>query len=68
MLIDAVMPPIIADTEKLLDAAATNATLVDLQSVLLELTTRLMGNMAYDVGLKLGLLNLLDLVYENNNI
>ena len=53
-LIDVVLPPIVADTERLLDAAAKNATLVDLQSVLLELTTRVMGNMAYDVRLKLG--------------
>ena len=40
-----------ADTEKTLDDAAQTATSVDLQSVLLELTTRLMGNMAYDVRL-----------------
>ena len=66
-LIDVVLPPIVADTERLLDAAAKNATLVDLQSVLLELTTRLMGNMAYDVRLELGNLDLLDLVYKNNN-
>ena len=67
MLIDDVLPPIVADTERILDAAAKNATLVDLQSVLLELTTRLMGNMAYDVRLKLGILDPSILVYKNNN-
>ena len=38
-----------ADTEKALDDAAQTNTLIDLQSMLIELTTRLMGNMAYDV-------------------
>lgn len=40
-----------ADTEKVLDEAAQTDTSIDLQSMLLELTTRLMGNMAYDVRL-----------------
>ena len=66
-LIDDVLPPIVADTQRTLDAAVQNATLVDLQSVLLELTTRLMGNMAYDVRHELGVLDLLDSVYEKNN-
>lgn len=48
-LIDDALPPILADTESLLDEAAKNGTPVDLQNVLLELTTRLMGSMAYDV-------------------
>ncbi|KAK0511642.1 hypothetical protein JMJ35_006215 [Cladonia borealis] len=48
-LIDVVLPPLVADTEKRLDAAAENAMVVDLQSVFLELTTRLMGNMAYNM-------------------
>ena len=48
-LIDNVLPPIVADTERTLDEAAQNGIVVDLQTVLLELTTRLMGNMAYDV-------------------
>ena len=66
-LIDVVLPPIVADTQRTLDAAVQNATLVDLQSVLLELTTRLMGNMAYDVRLELGVLDLLNSVYKRNN-
>lgn len=44
-----VLPPIFADTEKLLDDASRDGNVVDLQIVLLDLTTRLMGNMAYDV-------------------
>ncbi|KAL2047240.1 hypothetical protein N7G274_001259 [Stereocaulon virgatum] len=48
-LIDDVLPSILADTEKTLDDAAQAAASVDLQSILLELTTRLMGNMAYDM-------------------
>lgn len=52
--VDDVLPPILADTERTLDEAAREATMVDLQSILLELTTRLMGNMAYDVRPYLG--------------
>lgn len=44
-----VLPPIFADTEKSLDDASRDGNVVDLQIVLLDLTTRLMGNMAYDV-------------------
>lgn len=48
-LIDEVLPPILVDTEKDLDYAAEKGNSVDLQSTLLELTTRVMGNMAYDM-------------------
>ena len=48
-LIEVVLPPIFADTEILLDDASRNRNILDLQTVLLDLTTRLMGNMAYDV-------------------
>ena len=47
--IEDVLPPIFDDTEKLLDDAWRHEKVTDLQSVLLDLTTRLMGNMAYDV-------------------
>ncbi len=47
--IDEILPPVLADTERTLDEAAQKSSQVDLQSILLELTTRLMGNMAYDV-------------------
>lgn len=47
--IEDVLPPIFADTEGSLDDASRNENALDLQSVLLDLTTRLMGNMAYDV-------------------
>lgn len=47
--IDDVLPPVLADTERALDDAAQRGTLIDLQGLLLELTTRLMGTMAYDV-------------------
>lgn len=47
--IDEILPPVLADTERTLEEAAQESSLVDLQSILLELTTRLMGNMAYDV-------------------
>ena len=47
--IENVLPPIFADTEEYLDEASRNKTILDLQTVLLDLTTRLMGNMAYDV-------------------
>ena len=47
--IEDVLPPILADTEEYLDNASRKDSVVDLQKVLLDLTTRLMGNMAYDV-------------------
>ena len=43
------MPPILADTERCLDDAFREDRVIDLQIVLLDLTTRLMGNMAYEV-------------------
>ena len=47
--IDNVVPPILLDTEEFLDSAVRKGRVIDLQIVLLDLTTRLMGNMAYDV-------------------
>lgn len=47
--IEDVLPPILADTERTLDQAAQQRQQIDLQSVLLELTTRLMGKTAYEV-------------------
>ncbi|KAL6716916.1 hypothetical protein ACLMJK_004828 [Lecanora helva] len=49
LFIDDVLPPLLEDTERVLDKAARERTQVDLQRVLLELTTRLMGNVAYDM-------------------
>ena len=49
--IDYVLPPLLDDTRRTLEDAAREGTQVDMQSVLLELTTRFMGNVAYDVGL-----------------
>lgn len=48
------LPPIIEDTKKFLDKAAKEESLIDLQDVLLELTTRLMGKVAYDVSQRTG--------------
>lgn len=47
--IEDVLPPILADTEERLDDASRKGNVVDLQTVLLDLTTRLMGSMAYGV-------------------
>ena len=47
--IDEVLPPLLADTEQVLDDAVQHRKQIDLQQVLLELTTRFMGNVAYDV-------------------
>ncbi|CAF9917203.1 hypothetical protein IMSHALPRED_003501 [Imshaugia aleurites] len=47
--IEDVLPPILADTEESLDDASRRGNVIDLQTVLLDLTTRLMGNMAYDM-------------------
>ena len=47
--IDDILPPVLEDTEESLDSASIEGNVVDLQTVLLDLTTRLMGNMAYDV-------------------
>ena len=47
--LDEALPPILDDTEHFLDEAAKNQKMVDMQEVFLELTTRLMGKIAYDV-------------------
>lgn len=51
MFIDDILPPILSDAERSLGEAVQDGTIVDLQIILLELTIRLMGNMAYDVSL-----------------
>ncbi|MCJ1402437.1 hypothetical protein MMC11_005657 [Xylographa trunciseda] len=53
--INDILPPLLADTKHDLDAALSNGAVVDLQNVLLELTTRLMGKMAYDMDMHGGL-------------
>lgn len=47
--IDHALPPILDDTERFLDQALSRRDVVDMQHVFLDLTTRLMGKMAYDV-------------------
>ena len=47
--IDRVVPPYLKDTEKRLENAARESDPIDMQDVFLELTTRVMGEMAYDV-------------------
>ena len=47
--INDILPPLLADTKRDLDEASSTGAAVDLQNMLLELTTRLMGKMAYDV-------------------
>ncbi|KAL8800626.1 MAG: hypothetical protein Q9182_005039 [Xanthomendoza sp. 2 TL-2023] len=47
--IDEALPPILDDTERFLDHAVDRQAIVDIQEVCLELTTRLMGKVAYDV-------------------
>ena len=49
LFIDETLPPILQDTKRVLDEAALSHSQIDLQSVLLEMTTRLMGKIAYDV-------------------
>ena len=44
------LPPLLADTQRCLDVSSKAGVVLDLQNVILELTTRLMGKMAYDVG------------------
>ena len=44
------LPPLLADTQQFLDVSSKTGIILDLQNVILELTTRLMGKMAYDVG------------------
>ena len=50
--IDDVLPPLLENTRKVLDEAAQSRTIVDMQEIFLELTTRLMGTVAYDVCLQ----------------
>lgn len=47
--IDDVLPPLLYSTKTQLDEAANEHTIVDLQETFLELTTRLFGNVAYDM-------------------
>ena len=47
--INDILPPVLADTKHDLDKASDTDVVLDLQQILLELTTRLMGKMAYDV-------------------
>lgn len=47
--IDRVVPSYLKDTEKRLEHAARGSDPIDMQDVFLELTTRVMGEMAYDV-------------------
>lgn len=49
IFLDEALPPILGDTERFLDGAVKGGEIVDMQEVFLELTTRLMGKMAYDV-------------------
>ncbi|KAL9131404.1 MAG: hypothetical protein Q9217_000672 [Psora testacea] len=48
IFIDHVLPPLLKETKSNLDQAAMSRKQVDLQAILLELTTHLMGNVAYD--------------------
>ena len=45
------LPLLLQDTNKVLDMASQNHTVVNMQEIFLELTTRLMGTVAYDVRL-----------------
>ncbi|KAI4162145.1 MAG: hypothetical protein LQ342_004161 [Letrouitia transgressa] len=47
--IDDALPPILADKEGALDDAARKSDVIDMQDFFLELTTRLMGKVAYDM-------------------
>ncbi|KAL8668287.1 MAG: hypothetical protein Q9168_007082 [Polycauliona sp. 1 TL-2023] len=47
--IDAALPPILDDTETSLDKACDRHDVVDMQEIFNELTTRLMGKVAYDM-------------------
>ncbi|KAL9614295.1 MAG: hypothetical protein Q9167_001178 [Letrouitia subvulpina] len=47
--IDDALPPILADKERALDDAARKLDVIDMQDFFLELTTRLMGKVAYDM-------------------
>ena len=47
--IDHILPPLLRDLHDRLEKAAVNPSTIDLQAEFLELTTRLMGKVAYDV-------------------
>ncbi|KAL9603907.1 MAG: hypothetical protein Q9219_000845 [cf. Caloplaca sp. 3 TL-2023] len=49
LFVDTALPPILDDTERFLDEMASHKKVVDMQEVFLELTTRLMGKIAYDM-------------------
>ncbi|MCJ1392632.1 hypothetical protein MMC18_005502 [Xylographa bjoerkii] len=53
--INDILPPLLADTRQALNGDLNNGAVVDLQNVLVELTTRLMGKMAYDMDMHGGL-------------
>ena len=46
--IDVVLPPIMRTLHQRFEKAASNASVIDLQESLLEVTTGLMGRIAYD--------------------
>ena len=46
---DDMLPPLLRDMHRRLDTAARTGTVIDLESELLELTTHLMGRIAYNV-------------------
>ena len=48
--IDNILPKLLVDFEKRLNGAAESDSMIDLQEEFLILTTRLMGEVAYDVG------------------
>jgi hypothetical protein len=48
-LVEDVLPEVYADTQKRLLQAASDGALIDLQQVFLDLTTTVVGHMAYDV-------------------
>ncbi|KAL8866755.1 MAG: hypothetical protein Q9198_008770 [Flavoplaca austrocitrina] len=47
--IDVALPPILDDTERCLDKAVDAQNIVDMQQIFIQLTTRLMGKVAYDM-------------------
>ena len=47
--IDDVLPSLLEDTKEILDSASLDHRTIDMQETLLSLTTRFMGNVAYDV-------------------
>ncbi|KAL8948151.1 MAG: hypothetical protein Q9222_005639 [Ikaeria aurantiellina] len=49
VFIDEALPPILNDTVRSLDEAVSSGRIVDMQGLFLDLTTRLMGKMAYDM-------------------